>query len=130
MRRAGSLPTAAILVAAVLWGTTGTVAHQAPAHATQALIGLSTFGFGGVLLVALDLSSVIRLLRQRWSWRILPLGSCGVLMYAFFYYWSMSLVGVAIGNALALGSGPVFAALLEVTIDRRPVRARWVTAIG
>lgn len=30
-------------LAAVLWGTTGTVAHHAPAGSNQALVGLVTF---------------------------------------------------------------------------------------
>ncbi|HPF79705.1 hypothetical protein [Nostocoides australiense] len=35
--------TVAALLAAGLWGTTGTVAHHAPAGSNQALVGLATF---------------------------------------------------------------------------------------
>lgn len=119
---------AAVLLAAALWGTTGTVAHQAPDGASQTLIGLSTFGLGGLLLLALDVRPVVRLLRDRSVLPTLLLGALGVLMYAAFYYWSMSEIGVAVGNALALGSGPVFAALLELVVERRRVALAWACA--
>jgi DME family drug/metabolite transporter len=44
------------------------------------------------------------------------------------YYVSMSLVGVAVGNALALGSAPVFAAILELVVEHRPIRGQWAAA--
>ena len=125
----GGRHAAAVLVACVLWGTTGTVAHYAPPGSAAALIGLSTFGFGAVLLLAIDIRGVARLMRSgRRPWPALAAGAAGVVMYAAMYYPSMALVGVAIGNVLALGSGPVFAALLELLLDRRPIRPRWAAA--
>ncbi|MCE1180383.1 MAG: EamA family transporter [Micrococcales bacterium] len=120
--------TVAVLLAAVLWGTTGTVAHHAPAGSNQALVGLATFGFGALVLLAVDIGPVRTLLRDRSTWPLLLVGAIGVCMYAGFYYWSMDLVGVAIGNVLALGSGPVFAALLELVIERRRVSGGWALA--
>lgn len=120
--------TWAVLLAAVLWGTTGTVAHHAPAGSNQALVGLATFGFGGLLLLALDARAVLRLVRDRATWPLLIVGALGVAAYAAFYYWGMALIGVAIGNVLALGSGPVFAALLELVIQRRPISRGWAIA--
>jgi DME family drug/metabolite transporter len=117
-----------VLLASLLWGTTGTVAHYAPVGSTAALIGLATFGFGGVLLGLVDSRNVLTLLRTRSALPMLGIGAVGVIAYAGCYYWSMSLVGVAIGNALALGSGPVFAALLETFIERKPVSRRFAAA--
>ena len=118
----------AVLLASVLWGTTGTVAHQAPQGTDQLLVGLSTFGFGGLLLFALDGRTAVAVARARAMRPLLVLGAVGVVMYASMYYVAMSLVGVAVGNVLALGSGPVFAVLLELVLDRRPVRGGWVLA--
>lgn len=120
----------AVLAACVLWGTTGTVAHFAPAGSSHTLIGLSTFGFGGLLLLALDWRATSALFRRRDQWGWLLLGAVGVVLYASMYYASMKLIGVAIGNALALGSGPVFAAVLELLIDRTRVTRRWLFATG
>jgi drug/metabolite transporter, DME family len=118
----------AVLLASVLWGTTGTVAQQAPEGSSQLLVGLSTFGFGGLMLVALDRRAAVRVIGDRDLAPMVVAGAVGVLMYASMYYVAMSLVGVAVGNVLALGSGPVFAVLLELVVDRRPVLGGWVVA--
>lgn len=118
----------AVLLASVLWGTTGTVAHQAPEGSEQLLVGLATFGFGGLVLFALDARPALAVVRDRASTTLLLAGALGVVMYAAMYYVAMDLVGVAVGNVLALGSGPVFAVLLELVIERRRVRAGWVVA--
>lgn len=118
----------AVLLASVLWGTTGTVAQQAPAGSSQLLVGLSTFGFGGLVLFLLDGRTAVLVVRDRAVTRLLATAATGVVMYAAMYYVAMSLVGVAVGNVLALGSGPVFAVLLELVVDRRPVRRGWVLA--
>lgn len=118
----------AVLSASVLWGTFGTVAHQAPPGSSQLLVGLSTFGFGGLILLALDVHAPGRLVRDRRTTLLLFAGVLGVVGHAGMYYVSMSLVGVAVGNALALGSAPVFAAMLERVVDHRPVRGEWAGA--
>ncbi|MGC9220043.1 MAG: DMT family transporter [Solirubrobacteraceae bacterium] len=110
---------AAVLLAALLWGTTGTVAHQAPLGSPQLVVGMSTFGFGGLLLFALDAPAVLSTLRDRSLTPLLVTGAVGVIVYASLYYVAMKLVGVAVGNALALGSGPVWAMAMELLLDRR-----------
>ena len=117
-----------MLAAALLWGTTGTVAHQAPAGSSQLAVGLATFGFGGLVLLALSWPAVVGVLRDRSARWLVAVGVVGVLGYASLYYVSMALVGVAVGNALALGSGPVFAAGLELVIERRRPARAWVVA--
>src|SRR5687767_10730345 len=118
----------AVLLATVLWGTTGAVAQQAPAGASHVLIGLSTFGFGGLLLLLLDGGHALQVLRDPSTRGLLAVAGLGVVAYASMFYVAMDLVGVAVGNVLALGSGPVFAALLELVVDRRRMRAGWAVA--
>ena len=118
----------AVLLASVLWGTTGTVAHQLPPESSQLLVGLSTFGFGGLVLLTFDARAPGELIRDPTTRLLLCAAVLGVVSYASMYYASMSLVGVAVGNALALGSGPVFAAILERVVERRPVRGDWAVA--
>ena len=121
----------AVLGAAVLWGTTGTVASFAPEGSSPLLIGLATFGFGGLLLFVFSPRAIFRLVRRpgaAWPWLIL--GAAGIVAYPTTYYPSMSLIGVAAGNVVALGSGPLFAALLDRILRRKPLTARWVVATG
>lgn len=121
--------TLAVLLAAVLWGTTGTVAHFAPPGSSALLIGASTFGFGGLILFALNARGTLAAFTRRNGVWLLA-GGVGVIVYPSTYYLSMSLVGVAIGNVLALASGPIFAAVLERLLLRRPLSGRWVAATG
>lgn len=117
-----------MLLASVLWGTTGVVAHHAPDGSDQLLVGLSTFGFGGLLLLVVDTRPTLRLLRTARHLPVALLGAVGVALYASLYYVAMDRVGVAIGNVLALGSGPLFAVMLELVVDRRRVDPRWAAA--
>lgn len=117
-----------MLLAAVLWGTTGTVAHFAPAGSSPLAIGLSTFAIGGVVLAALSARRVLAVLGQRRHLAWVLAGAVGVVLYPAAYYPSMALAGVAVGNVVALGSGPIFAALLEWIVDRRRPDARWAIA--
>ncbi|MFA4841938.1 MAG: EamA family transporter, partial [Agrococcus sp.] len=126
----GSSHAVAVLLAAVLWGTTGTVAHFAPAGSSALAIGLATFGVGGLVLAAVSFRRVVAVLRQRAHLGWLLAGAVGVVLYPAAYYPSMTLAGVAVGNVVALGSGPIFAALLEWTVDRRRPDGRWALATG
>ena len=56
------------------------------------------------------------------------LGAVGVFVYPLAFYSAMDLAGVAIGNVVALGSGPVFAAVYEWLWERRRLSPRWVVA--
>ncbi|WP_425845821.1 DMT family transporter [Agrococcus sp. TSP3-2-1] len=124
----GASHAIAVLLAAVLWGTTGTVAHFAPAGSSPLAIGLATFGIGGVVLALVSARRVLGVLRQRAHlWWVLA-GAAGVVLYPTAYYPSMALAGVAVGNVVALGSGPIFAALLEWAVDRRRPDRRWSLA--
>lgn len=116
----------AVLAAATLWGTIGTVANQAPEGSVQFLIGLCAFGFGGLTLFALDSRSSLQLLRDRSVLPLVLLGALGVILFAGLFYLAMDLAGVAITYALSAGSGPVFAAMLEGFVERRRVARLWM----
>jgi DME family drug/metabolite transporter len=78
---------------------------------------------GGTLLFVVSGRQSVSVIRDARSRRWLVLGSLGVVVYPLAFYLSMDLAGVAIGNVVSLGSGPVFAALLEWAIERsRPSR--------
>lgn len=128
--KAGPSHSIAVLLAAVLWGTTGTVAHFAPEGASALAIGLATFGLGGLVLAAISARRVLGVLRRRTELGWLLAGAIGVVLYPAAYYPSMTLAGVAVGNVVALGSGPVFAALLEWAVERRRPDRRWAIATG
>ncbi len=120
----------ALVLASLLWGTTGTTATFLPDDVSPLAIGASTMGIGGVLLFLVSARDAIGVLRDRTARRWVALGAVGVFVYPLAFYAGMDLAGVAVGNVVALGSGPVFAAFLEWLWERRPLSARWALSTG
>jgi DME family drug/metabolite transporter len=115
----------ALVGASVLWGTTGTAASFMPADVEPIAIGAVTMCVGGILLFLFSASGALLALSDAASLRWLLLGAVGVFVYPLAFYSAMHLAGVAIGNVVALGSGPVFAAIIEWLIERHRPTRRW-----
>ena len=118
---------AMVLLAATLWGTTGTA---------QALAGggLSSLWFGALrLLLASGFFMLYAVVTSRGApagWRrlgvadVLGAGLC-MAVYNLAFFAGIRLTGVAVGTAIALGSGPIWAGLLQAVLQRRPPAAAW-----
>lgn len=123
---------AAVLVASILWGTTGTAATFAPEMSPVA-IGAAAMGFGGLLQALVALGGLRRhragIVRE---WRCLWLGAVAVALYPLAFYASMRLAGVTIGTLVSLGSAPLLSALIEYRLDGLRLSRRWMigAAIG
>ena len=126
--RAGSIGTLALVLASVLWGTTGTAASFLPDSISPLAIGASTMAIGGILLFSVSARSALGALGDTAARRWLLIGAIGVFVYPLAFYSAMDLAGVAIGNVVALGSGPVFAAIFEWLWERRRLSMRWLVA--
>jgi DME family drug/metabolite transporter len=118
----------ALLLASLLWGTTGTSATFFPDNVSPLAIGACTMGVGGLLLVAASPRSTWGVVRDRNARRWVVLGAIGVFVYPLAFYSAMDLAGVAVGNVVALGTGPVFAALFEWLGERHPLSRRWAVS--
>ena len=116
----------ALILASLLWGTTGTVASFMPGNVSPLAIGAATMTIGGVLLFVTSAPPSIAAVRNAASRRWLLIGAIGVLVYPLAFYSSMNLAGVAVGNLVSLGSGPVFAALYEWLWERRKLSKLWL----
>ncbi len=115
----------ALIIASLLWGTTGTVASFLPDNVSPLAVGASTMTFGGILLFVISAKAAIASIRVSATRRWLLVGAAGVFVYPLAFYSSMDLAGVAIGNVVSLGTGPLFAATLEWAIDRRRPSRLW-----
>lgn len=119
-----------VLIAAVLWGTTGTVASFAPAVGPLA-IGAAAMGVGGLLQAALAGPALTRAhheLRRRWL--TIVIGGLSVAIYPLAFYSSMRLAGVAMGTVISIGSAPIASAVIERVIDGHRLTRRWVLGAG
>lgn len=124
------LGIAAVLVAAILWGTTGTAATFAP-DVSAVAIGAVAMGGGGLMQAAVSAGRIHRhagLLRAQWQY--LLLGALAVAIYPLAFYASMRLAGVTIGTVVTIGSAPLLSALIEYRMDGLRLTRRWMTGAG
>lgn len=119
-----------VLGAATLWGTTGTA---------QSLAGgsLSAYWFGALrLAVATLFFALCAAASRRLAAPAVPPGplqrsdviGAGLCMavYNLAFFAGIGSTGVALGTAIALGSGPIWAGLLQALLQRqRPAAAWW-----
>ncbi|MFJ3028628.1 DMT family transporter [Curtobacterium sp. NPDC087080] len=117
----------AVLVAAAVWGTTGTATHFAPG-VPAVVFGAVTFGLGGLVLAATTGRSAVRAVAGPGSRRWVLLGAVSLVVYAVAFYAALADAGVALGTTVAIGSSPLFAGLVEWVADARRVTGRWVVA--
>lgn len=122
--------SAAIVLACLLWGTTGTAASFTP-NVSPLATGAFAMGLGGFLLVLTSLNQLKldRLKLQSHS-RLLIIGGLSVAVYPLAFYSSMRLSGVAIGTVISLASAPFFTAVLECLISKKSVSNKWVISFA
>ena len=115
-----------VLLAAVCWGTTGTAQSFAPPT-------LSAYWVGALRLLAsaVFFAAVLAATRSGSGWRQLPWGGVaiaglGMAAYNLAFFAGVRATGVAVGTAVALGSGPIWAGLLQALGGQRPPGRWWV----
>lgn len=127
---------ALVCVAGVLWGTSGTAQSLGGR-------GLSPYWLGAAQLVVSSLFYGFARLGQ-WrgaasahqpllpppsqyglQWRWIALAALGIGGYSIFFYAGVQLSGVAVGTAVAIGSGPIWAGLTQAIFLRAPLSALW-----
>lgn len=115
-----------IIIASIVWGTTGTAATFAP-EVSAAAIGAAAMGIGGLLQALLALKGISASRHAlRTHWRCLALGAVAVAIYPLAFYASMRMAGVTIGTVISIGSAPLLSALIEYKLDGFRLSARWI----
>ncbi|NUF49791.1 DMT family transporter [Gilliamella sp. ESL0250] len=122
-RYLGSL---AVVLASILWGTTGTVATFAPSLSSL-FIGAVAMGIGGILQCVLAVPKIIkeRDLLIQYSY-FLIVGAIAVMIYPLAFYSSMRLSGVTIGTVVSIGSAPILSAIIEYVNGDFRLTKRWL----
>lgn len=123
----------AVLIAAVLFGTTGTAQALGTDGSNPIAVGAARMVFGGGLLAFVSW----RLLRRsgesfgqldRSTIVIALIGGVAVIAYQPMFFGGTQLNGVAVGTVVALGSAPVFTGLFEAVMHRRFPGSAWLIA--
>ncbi len=124
-RRLGG--AADIVLAAALWGTTGTV--RSFVHASPVAVGAARLLIGGAFLFALAVrSGGLRplLAGGRRIRLVLLLGAVLAAVYQVAFFSAVARTGVATGTVVTIGSGPVFAGLLSWALRMGAPTRRWL----
>lgn len=129
---------ALVAVAGVLWGTSGTAQSLGARGLSPFWVGAAQLGVASLFLAALLLLAHARASAAGASRPMLPspasaglkplwfaLASLGIGGYSVFFYEGVRLAGVAVGTAVAIGSGPIWAGLLQALVLRSPLSALW-----
>lgn len=127
-------PISAVVAAAVLFGTAGTVRELGPDSTTPLGVGVTRVVIGtAVLWLAVwwgrragsipAISAPV--CTSRW---LILLGGLGVATYTPAFFEAVERTGVAVGTIVGVGSGPFFAGALEWAW--RGVRPSWWWTIG
>ncbi|WP_435237866.1 DMT family transporter [Psychromonas sp. PT13] len=115
----------AIIVASLLWGTTGTAASYSPDVSALA-IGAFSMGIGGLLLVITARKKLVvdyyQLLEKP---SLLLLGAFSIAIYPLTFYSAMRLSGVALGTVVSIATAPLFAVILERLISKKSISRQW-----
>ncbi len=117
-----------VLLAATLWGTTGTAMSLAPAGADAASIGAMRLLPGGLALAVLAWRTGDLQRARPLPLRTLAASSVMIAAYQLCFFYGISRNGVALGTLVAIGSAPVLAGLLEWGLSGRLPGGRWLVA--
>lgn len=117
-----------ILIAAVLFGTTGTAQALGPDIEPLA-VGTVRIAVGAALLVAIAVASG-RFQLGAADRRLVLLSGCCVAAYQATFFAAVDDTGVAVGTVVAIGSAPVFTGLMARAFTGERLSGRWAAATG
>ncbi len=114
-----------VVLAAMLWGTTGTAQALAPAGASPASIGAVRLVIGGLGLLAVAWSRGVLPARTTWHRKDTLLAALSVAAYQPLFFSGVSRTGVALGTIVGIGSAPVLAGAAAFVVRGERPGSRW-----
>jgi DME family drug/metabolite transporter len=118
------VPRVLVLLAALLFGTTGTAQALGP-DASPLLVGAARTAVGAALLVLV--ARLVGATRDSIGWPIgtLAVAAAGIAGYQLTFFAAVADTGVGVGTVVAIGSAPALAGLLARLADGTPLSRRW-----
>lgn len=101
-----------VLVAAVLWGMTGTTQTFLNDGISPVAVATIRSAIGGGLLLVVAIS-LRKIHISTWPWQWTFMAAASIALFQGLFFSSIRLTGVAIGTVVTIGSAPVFSGLLE-----------------
>ncbi|UTT87257.1 EamA family transporter (plasmid) [Vibrio pelagius] len=118
-----------ILLASVLWGTTGAAATLVP-EVSPLAVGAFSMGIGGLIQAFLANTALKRnASRLKHHRKEVLIGALALMVYPMAFYTSMRMAGVATGTVVSIASAPLFTLLFECLFStkRNLNNRKWVS---
>jgi len=117
-----------VVLAAILFGTTGTAQALGPDSVSPSVIGAGRIVVGGLLLALVGTATGQLRDGIRWRRGVVLLAAVGVAGYQVGFFAAVDRAGVAVGTIVTIGSAPAFTGLLGWLAGQgRPSRV-WAVA--
>src|SRR5699024_565876 len=118
-----------VLLAAVLWGTTGTAQALAPDGVHPIAIGATRLAVGGLFLLTIILLTG-KLQLKHWPLKRTFFAALSMAAYQPFFFTAVMMTGVAVGTVVAIGSAPILSGFIEwIFFKKRPQTIWWASTI-
>lgn len=127
MKKSNASSQLFVLMAAVLWGTTGSAQALAPENANPIVIGALRMLIGGTLLLLLPLIKGSFKNKFTLDKKAMFISAICVTLYQPLFFMGVSKTGVAFGTVLAIGSSPIFSGIIEYILGHKPSK-KWILA--
>ena len=118
--------SAALILAGIFFGTTGTAQALGPENASPLAVGSARLILGAACL------SLFHHFLSKGSTKLprvdLWLAAIGVALYQITFFSAVKSTGVAIGTVTALGSAPALTGLIAYLLTREKPGTRWLVA--
>lgn len=115
-----------VILAAALWGTTGTSQGLAPEGLSPSVIGTFRILIGGVILFAYALINKDLRKSSKWNLKITFLGIVNVALYQLSFFYGVKYAGIAVGTMVGIGSAPIFAGILSKILYKETLGKAWL----
>lgn len=121
-----------VALAAGLWGTTGTAQALAGGTLSPLWFGALRLAFAALffLVFAAATGALSRAAFAALSPRALVGAGLCMAFYNLAFFAGVQRTGVGVGTAIALGSGPVWAGLLQAVVQRQRLSGGWWAGTG
>lgn len=133
MRKSHTSGVLLILLAASLWGTTGTAQSFATLSLSSYWVGsarlLVAGGFFVLWIAVTDHKALTSHRMKAMPWPLIATAAACMAIYNLAFFSGVRISGVAIGTAIALGSGPIWAGALQALWYKKLPGNSWWLAV-
>lgn len=117
-----------VLLASILWGTTGTAQAFAPDFTDPLTVGAARITIGAVTMLSITLYRGTLKFDKSWPMVATFVSALGITAYQLLFFTAVSKTGVAIGTVVTMGSAPVIAGFLALVVRKEKPEKKWYYA--